>query len=148
VEAVMIARSFSEKLTEYAITVRTWAYYYSYIAEPRTRHEVDEFIHLETLELHGALTGLHDRKALSVKIMIACEKVRVDGDPSRYDRPVLGNLDMKSKSLEAYLLLPAAHVTRLVTVAASDRIEYVRLSATRMFRGRALVRSVNVVTRI
>jgi hypothetical protein len=141
----MIAKqAFSEKLKEYTITVRAWGYYYNYIAEPQTRDAVEEFIHLETLELHGALVS---RKEVSAKVMIACEKVRAEGDTSRYDRPVLGNLDMKGNSLEAYLLLPSAHVTRLVTVAASDRITSVQLTATRMFRGRALIRSINVVTR-
>jgi hypothetical protein len=143
----MIAKGhFSEKLTEYAIAVGSWSYFYSYIADPLTRLEVDEFIHLETLEFQGKLTSPRDRVGLPAKIMIACEKVQRDGEATRYDRPVLGNLDAKKKLLEAYVLLPATHVTRLTAVASSDRIKAVRLTATTTIRAKALIRSINVVT--
>jgi hypothetical protein len=143
----MVVRGpFSEKLVEYAITVVSWSYFYSYIADPLTRLEVDEFIHLETLEFQGKLTSPRDRVGLPAKLMIACEKVPVDEQLIRYDRPVLGNLDTKKKLLEAYVLLPSTHVTRLTAIASSDRITRVRLMATKTFRRRALVRSINVST--
>jgi hypothetical protein len=83
---------------------------------------------------------------LPAKIRIACEKVPVDGEAIRYDRPVLGNLNAKKKLLEAYVLLPATHVTRLTAIASSDQVKGVRLTATKTIRGKALVRSVNVFT--
>jgi hypothetical protein len=143
----MVARgSFSEKLVEYVFTVSSWSYFYSYIADPLTRLEVDEFIHLETLEFQGKLTSPRDRVGLPAKVMIACEKAPLDGEAVRYDRPVLGNLDAKKKLLEAYVLLPTTHVTRLTAIASSDRITGVRLMATKTIRRKALVRSVNIFT--
>ena len=143
----MVARGpFSDKLVEYAITVSSWSYFYSYIADPLTRLEVDEFIHLETLEFQGKLTSPRGRVGLPAKFMIACEKVPMDGQTIRYDRPVLGNLDTKKKLLEAYVLLPATHVTRLTAIASSDQIKWVRLMATKTIRRKALVRSINLIT--
>jgi len=43
------------RLIEYAIEVQRWDYHYSYIADPSTGDEVDEFIHLESLDFPGAL---------------------------------------------------------------------------------------------
>jgi hypothetical protein len=144
----MVARRpFVEKRIEYAVAVDSWSYYYSYIADPLTRLEVDEFIHLETLEICGTLTAPRNVVGLPAKIMIACEKIPRGDQPNPYDRPVLGNLEAKKKRLEGYLLLPAAHVTRLTVIASSDRIDGVRLRATKMYRGRALVRSINVFSR-
>ena len=48
--------------------------------------------------------------------------------------------------LEAYVLLPATHVTRLTAVASSGQVKTVRLMATRPFRRKALIRSINVLT--
>ena len=81
-------------------------------------------------------------------IRIACEKPSREGEEIRYDRPVLGNLDARKRLLEAYLLLPAAHVTRLTSIAASDRIKVVRLMATKLIGRKALVRSVNLFTEV
>jgi hypothetical protein len=139
-------RGFSEKLSEYSIAVEGWSYFYSYIAEPLTALEVSEFIHLETLELHGRLIQLTQRAQTSVTIRIACEKSPVGGEQTRYSRPVLGNLDAKKRLLEAYVLLPAAHVTRLTAIMASDRIKFVRLMTTNLVGRRALVRSIDVLT--
>lgn len=143
----MVIRSpFSEKLIEYAVTVSSWGYFYSYIADPLTRLEVDEFIHLETLEFQGKLTSPRDKLGRPAKIMIACEKVQREGDPVRYDRPVLGNLNAKKELLEVYVLLPATHVTRLTAVASSGQVKTVHLMATRLFSRKALIRSINVLT--
>jgi hypothetical protein len=140
-----VGGQFSEKLTEYAVTVTSWNYLYSYIADPLTRFEVDEFIHLETLEFQGKLMSPRSKLGLSAKVRIACEKASMDGEPTRYDRPVLGNLNANKTILEAYVLLPATHVTRLTTVASSDRVKTVRVTATRMVDRKALVRSIHVI---
>jgi hypothetical protein len=142
----VVKAPFSERLVEYALAVTGWSYFYSYIAEPLTRLEVGEFIHLETLELEGTLTSPKSRLGLSAKILVACEKAPRDGETSRYDRPVLGNLAIREKVLEGYVLLPAGHVTRLTAVASSNRLEGVRLMATSLYRRKALVRSINVFT--
>lgn len=142
----MIA-AFTERLVEYVMAVDDWNYFYSYIAEPKTRTEVDEFIHLETLELHGTLASHRRQSGRSLTIMVACEKTRADGKPVTYDRPVLGNLDTSKKAFVAYLLLPATHVTRLVSVVASNRHFETRLTTTRIYRNKALVRSFDVFTR-
>jgi hypothetical protein len=126
--------------------VVSWSYYYSYIAEPLTRNEVDEFIHLETLEFLGTLSGPPDKVGLSATIKIACEKAHMDGQPTRYDRPVLGNLELKKKLMDVYVLLPPTHVTRLTAIASSDRIRRVRLATTKASKGKALVRSITVTT--
>lgn len=136
-----------EKLVQYSMPVDGWSYYYSYIAEPRTRTEVDEFIHLETLDLHGKLMSPHRQSGRELTIMIACEKAPVAGQATAYDRPVLGNLDGSKKILVGYLLLPADHVTRMVSVVASERPIEVRLAATKMYRRKAFVRSVTVIAR-
>jgi hypothetical protein len=70
-EMIIAKQPLSEKITEYAIFVCGWGYYYNYIAKPRTRDEVEEFIQLETLELYRTLVN---RKELSAKVLIACEK--------------------------------------------------------------------------
>lgn len=142
----MIAE-YSEKLVEYAMAVNDWSYFYSYIAEPRTRTEVNEFIHLETLDLHGTLVSPNHRCGRNLTIMIACEKAPADGQSTPYDRPVLGNIDTSKKALVAYLLLPATHVTRIVSVIASNRPFEARLMTTTIYRAKALVRSFNVLTR-
>lgn len=137
---------FSERLVEYAVKVTGWSYFYSYIAEPLTRLEVGEFIHLETLEFEGTLISPNSRAGLEAKVLVACEKEPRDGEMSRYDRPVLGNLAISNKALVGYLLLPPSHVTRLTAVASSSRIEGIHLMATNMYRRKALVRSINVFT--
>jgi hypothetical protein len=134
---------FSERLTEYVVTVDGWDYLYSYIADPLTSFEVDEFIHLETLEFQGKLTNPRSKLSLSAKVRIACEKAPMDGEPTRYDRPVLGNVHAKKRILEAYVLLPATHVTRLTSIASSDRVKTLRITATRMVDRKALVRSIH-----
>jgi hypothetical protein len=98
---VTVRKPLSEKLVEHAITVVSWSYFYSYIADPLTRIKVDEFIHLETLELHGHLTSPRDKVGLPAKIMIVARRLQMDGQSSRYDRPVLGNIETTRKLLEA-----------------------------------------------
>lgn len=137
----------TERLVEYQMLADDWSYYYSCIAEPRTRTEVNEFIHLETLELHGKLTSPNHRSGSNLTIMIACEKAPTEGQQVAYDRPVLGNLDTSKKTLVAYLLLPAPHVTRIVSVVASNRPFETRFTATKIHRNKALIRSVGVSTR-
>lgn len=146
VKAKQNDRRFTERLVEYVMAVNNWNYFYTYIAEPRTRTEVDEFIHLETLELHGTLLARNRQSGRSLTIMVACEKAPADGQPVTYDRPVLGNLDTSKKAFVAYLLLPATHVTRIVSVVASNRRFETRLMTTKIYRNKALVRSFNVFT--
>ncbi|MGY3354904.1 hypothetical protein ACVWZK_001567 [Bradyrhizobium sp. GM0.4] len=138
---------FCERLVEYAVEVSSWSYSYDYIAAPLSRSEVDEFIHLETLELQGDLTKSPRLAGRRAKIMIAPEKAGPrNGETSQYDRPVLGNLHTKKKLVEGYLLLPVSHVTRLTIIAASVGVTHVRVMATRAYQGKALVRSVYVTT--
>lgn len=135
-----------EKLETYTIDVDGWSYLYSYIAEPRSPTEVDEFVHLETVEFQGSVVDRKKRIAAPARIKIACEKVTADGEPSRYDRPVLGNLVAKKKLVEAYVILPVAHVNRLTSVAASGRITRISIMATEPIGRKALVRSIGVST--
>jgi hypothetical protein len=140
-----MGKALTEKLVNYTINVENWSYFYSYIAEPLTHLEVNEFVHLETLELHGRVT--RPKKAeVSAIIRIACEKASRDGEQIRYDRPVLGNIYVKTELLEAYVLLPPAHVTRLTSIIASDRTKVVRMTATNLVARKALIRSINIST--
>ena len=141
----MRKRVLSERLVEYSINVESWGYYYSYIAEPLTDVIVNEFVHLETLELRGKVDVPH-KAGSAATIRIACEKSPADGEQIRYDRPVLGNLVAKAKLLDAYVLLPAEHVTRLTSVVASGKIKVVRLMATNSVGGKALIRNITVST--
>ncbi|MCK1505141.1 hypothetical protein [Bradyrhizobium sp. 18] len=142
----MIA-AYNERLVGYAMAVNDWDYFYSYIAEPRTRTEVDEFVHLETLELHGKLISPNHQTGRKLTIMLACEKAPAEGQLVTYDRRVLGNLDTSKRAMVAYLLLPAPHVNRIVSVVASNKPLEALLMTTKIYRNKALVRSVNVFTR-
>jgi hypothetical protein len=132
-------RLFSEKLIEYSVAVTSWDYFYSYIADPLTRDEVD------ALEFRGRLVDPRNR-GHPAKVLIACEKDQRDGEPVRYNRPVLGNLVVKKRFSEAYVLLPSSHVIRLIAVASSGRIRTVRFTATKLFRNKALIRSIGFLT--
>lgn len=135
-----------ERLTEYKVAVKSWNYVYSYIAEPKSRLEVSEFIHLETLEFQGVLSKPRSRIGAPAHIRVACEKPIKEGELRRYDRPVVGNVTVHKGLVEAYILLPPSHVSRLVSAASSGRINCASLAATRMFRRKALIRSFHAAT--
>ena len=135
----------SPRLVEYSVEVQRWDYHYSYIADPSTGDEVDEFIHLESLDFQGRLSKPRGQAGTLLKLMIACEKPSRNTGPI-VERPVTGHLDVKSKFVDAFVRLPASHVGRLATIAFAKRIKFISLFASRCVGQRALIRSVYIST--
>jgi hypothetical protein len=124
---VIIKGESSPRLIEYSIEMQRWDYHYSYIADPSTGDEVDEF--MESLEFQGRLSKPRGRAGTLLKLMIACEKSRRNTEPI-VERPVIGHLDVKSKFVDAFVRLPASHVGRLATIASAKRIKFISLFAS------------------
>ena len=141
-------QSLVEKLDAYSVQVDSWDYLYTYMAEPLTLDEVNEFIHLETLEFDGKLLSPRARAKTAAKIRVACEKDLREGESSRYVKPVVGNLLARKKIVEVYVTLPSTHVTRLISIAASGRIGVIHLTATKLIGRKGLVRSFDVSTNL
>ena len=141
-----MAKEFSEELERYEFSIDRWEHSYSYIADPLSLTEVDEFIHLETLDLFGKMTLPLIYAGSAICLMIASERPGPGDQPVSF-RPVIGNVTIRGRVFDAYVQLPASHTARLTTVACTGRLKAAGFSAESFIRKRAVIRSMRVSTK-
>lgn len=122
-----------------------WNYFYSYIADPIDTEEVDEFIHLETMDLEGRLLEPRAYKSRAARLMVSCEKPTPPGDPI-VQRPVIGYMTVRARHVDAHVRVPPSHLARLATIVSTGRVALIRLMVPRQIKGRVMVRSFTATT--
>lgn len=126
------------------VEVESWDHYYEF-GPGDLRFDELPYRHTETLTWAGrVIYPEHFRYPRAVVTLSASPGLLA---PDAKIRPI-GHIYARSALLNAYVFVPAEHMSQLVGVAASGRIRQITFLGDPIYRSRALIRRVNLTTEV